>query len=125
MKLKVTVDGKTYEVDVEVAEEPHAAPASYMTQPAPVRVPASGAPPAPPTPSPVGDDKVCRSPISGIVVKVNAQPGQQIQPGDILIVLEAMKMETNITAPVAGKVSAIKVNVGDNVQSGQVVVECE
>ena len=76
-------------------------------------------------PTPVGDDKVCRSPISGIVVKVTAQPGQAIQPGDILLVLEAMKMETNITAPVAGKVSAVKVAVGDNVQSGQVVVECE
>jgi len=125
MKLKVTVDGKTYEVDVEVAEEPQPGPASYMTQPTPVRVPASGAPPPPLAPTPVGDDKVCRSPISGIVVKVSAQPGQSIQPGDILLVLEAMKMETNITAPMAGKVSAVKVAAGDNVQSGQVVVECE
>ncbi|MCC6291300.1 MAG: biotin/lipoyl-binding protein [Bryobacterales bacterium] len=124
MKLKVTVDGKTYEVEVEAAEDPHPAPAAYMTQPAPVRVPA-GAPPAPAAPPAEGGDKVCRSPISGIVVKLSAQTGQQIQPGDILIVLEAMKMETNITAPVAGRIAAIKVNVGDNVQSGQVVVEFE
>ncbi len=52
-------------------------------------------------------------------------PGQRIQPGDILLVLEAMKMETNITAPMAGKLSEIKVKQGDSVQSGQVVVEFE
>jgi methylmalonyl-CoA carboxyltransferase small subunit len=56
---------------------------------------------------------------------VVAQPGQSIQPGDILIVLEAMKMETNITAPVAGKVAAITVNPGDAVKAEQVVVELD
>jgi methylmalonyl-CoA carboxyltransferase small subunit len=59
------------------------------------------------------------------VVRVAAQPGQSIQTGDILLVLEAMKMETNITAPVAGKIAAIKVNPGDSVQSGMVLVEFE
>jgi methylmalonyl-CoA carboxyltransferase small subunit len=54
-----------------------------------------------------------------------AQPGQTLQVGDILLVLEAMKMETNITAPVAGKVAAIKVGPGESVQSGQIVVEFE
>jgi acetyl/propionyl-CoA carboxylase alpha subunit len=44
------------------------------------------------------EDKVCRNPISGIVVKVSAQPGQSIQNGDILLVLKAMKIEANITA---------------------------
>ena len=125
MKLNVTVDGKKYEVEVEVAEEPQAGPASYMTQPAPVRVPASGTPPPPLAPTPVGDDKVCRSPISGIVVKVSAQPGQAIQPGDVLLVLEAMKMETVITSPVAGKVARVNAAVGNAVQSGQVLVEFE
>jgi biotin carboxyl carrier protein len=45
-----------------------------------------------------------------------------IQPGDLLFVLEAMKMETEITAPIAGKVGEVKVNVGESVKSGQVVL---
>jgi methylmalonyl-CoA carboxyltransferase small subunit len=56
---------------------------------------------------------------------VVAQPGQTLQAGDILLVLEAMKMETNITAPIAGKVKEIKVKQGDSLQSGQVAVEFE
>ncbi|HET6410860.1 MAG TPA: biotin/lipoyl-containing protein [Anaeromyxobacter sp.] len=51
--------------------------------------------------------------------------GQALQTGDVLVVLEAMKMETNITAPNGGRIAAIKVNPGDSVQSGQVVVEFE
>jgi methylmalonyl-CoA carboxyltransferase small subunit len=74
---------------------------------------------------PVNEDKVCRSPVSGIVVRVAAQVGQSLQSGDILVVLEAMKMETNITAPSAGKIAAIRVNQGDSVQAGQVVAEFE
>jgi methylmalonyl-CoA carboxyltransferase small subunit len=73
----------------------------------------------------VNEDKVCRSPVSGIVIKLTAQVGQSIQSGDVLMVLEAMKMETNITAPGPGKVAAIPVNAGDSVQSGQVLVEFE
>jgi DNA-binding transcriptional LysR family regulator len=59
------------------------------------------------------------------VVRIAAKPGQQIQVGDGVLVLEAMKMETDITAPVAGKVSRINVNVGDSVKGGQVLVEFE
>jgi biotin carboxyl carrier protein len=79
----------------------------------------------PPSGGPVNEEKVCRSPITGTVVRVVAQEGQAIQQGDILIVLEAMKMETNITAPEAGKIAAIKVNAGDSVKAEQVVVELE
>jgi multidrug efflux pump subunit AcrA (membrane-fusion protein) len=74
---------------------------------------------------PVNEEKLCRSPVSGIVVRVVAQVGQSLQTGDILLVLEAMKMETNITAPWAGRIAAIGVNQGDGVQAGQVVVEYE
>ena len=125
MKLNITIDGKTYEVDVEVAEESSAprAVAGPMA-PSPVRVPAASAPAAPPG-APVSEEKVCRSPITGTVVRVVAQPGLAIQPGDILLVLEAMKMETNITAPVAGKIKAITVSAGDSVKAEQVVVELE
>jgi biotin carboxyl carrier protein len=63
--------------------------------------------------------------VAGTVVKVVVQPGQVIQPGDTLLVLEAMKMETNITAPVAGKVRSVRVSAGDAVRSGQIVVELE
>ena len=128
MKLKITIDGKTYEVDVEPSEpEPAAGPThpAVNPSPAPLRVPGS-APAAPPQAGPpVNEDKVCRSPVSGIVVRVAAQVGQTIQPGDILLVLEAMKMETSITAPSGGKIAAIRVKQGDSVQSGQVVVEFE
>ena len=129
MKLKVTVDGKTYEVDVEAAEPeaPVQAPRQFVVQPAPMRVPA--APAAAPRPSeqdaPVDETKVARSPVSGIVVRLAAQVGQTLQTGDVLIVLEAMKMETNITAPNAGKIASLKVSQGDSVQSGQIVVEFE
>jgi biotin carboxyl carrier protein len=58
-------------------------------------------------------------------VRVMAHAGQSIQVGDVLLVLEAMKMETNITAPVSGKLAAVKVSAGESVQSGQVVVEFE
>jgi methylmalonyl-CoA carboxyltransferase small subunit len=59
------------------------------------------------------------------VASVTAQPGQTLQVGDVLLVLEAMKMETQVTAHVAGKVAAINVKAGDSVQSGQILVEFE
>ena len=93
-----------------------------------VRVSAA-APPvanAPASPAPVADEsKVCRSPIAGVVRRVSAQVGQAIQANYVLLVLEAMKMETVITSPVAGKVARVNATVGDAVQSGQVLVEFE
>jgi methylmalonyl-CoA carboxyltransferase small subunit len=71
----------------------------------------------------VDEKKVCRSPIAGVVVRISAQIGQAIQVNDVLLVLEAMKMETVITSAVAGTVARVNVNVGDAVQKGQVVVE--
>lgn len=126
MKLKITIDGKTYEVDVEAAEAdaPAQPPLGIHMESAAVRLPAAQAPP-PQADAGVNEDKVCRSPVSGIVVRIAAQIGQKLQAGDILLVLEAMKMETNITSAVAGQVSAIKVAAGESVQAGQVVVEFE
>ena len=128
MKLTITIDKKTYEVEVEASEsETPSAPRGYAMESSPVRVPAAS-PPAPPKPvesTPVDEHKVCRSPVSGIVVRVAAQVGQRLQAGDVLLVLEAMKMETSITSPVACKVAVIKVAVGDSVQTGQAVVEFE
>jgi methylmalonyl-CoA carboxyltransferase small subunit len=128
VKLKVTVDGKVYEVEVEVAE-PESPQPGYVPPVAPARLP--GAVPVTPPPAaasraPVADEsKVSRSPISGVVVRVSAQVGQTIHVNDVLIVLEAMKMETVITSPVAGKVARVNVNIGDAVQAGQVLAEFE
>jgi methylmalonyl-CoA carboxyltransferase small subunit len=126
MKLHITVDGKLYEVDVE-ASEPEPQQPVYLP-PTPTRI---GAAPVAPPPAASGgapvenEDKVCRSPIAGTVTRVLAQPGQSIQPGDVLLVLEAMKMETNITAPIAGKIASLPVKAGDAVQGGQVLVAFE
>jgi methylmalonyl-CoA carboxyltransferase small subunit len=127
VKLKITVDAKVYEVEVEAVDPEVSAqpPRGYTVQSATVRVPGAYSAAVAAPEAPVNDEKVCRSPVSGIVVRVVAQPGQAIQVGDILLVLEAMKMETNITAPLAGKISAVKAGAGDSVQVGQVVVEFE
>lgn len=128
MKLKLTVDGNLYEVDVEVAEpEPprpgYVPPAGQASRRA---APAGAAPRSRSTGERVADEsKVCRSPIAGVVVKVPAQVGQEIQVNDVLLVLEAMKMETVITAPIAGKIARVNAQVGDSVQSKQVLVEFE
>lgn len=127
MKLRITLNDKTFEVDVEVAEADTAAlPPAYPIGSAVLSGSVAGAPPAPVTNDAAVDEaKVCRSPVSGIVVRLIAQPGQNLQVGDPLMVLEAMKMETNITAPIAGRIAALRVAQGDNVQSGQIVVEFE
>ena len=104
----------------------------YYPPPGQARVPAAAPVVGPSAPqgrrrcAPVADEsKVCRSPFAGTVSKISAQAGQTIQVNDVLLVLEAMKMETVITAPIAGKVAKINVNVGDAVQQGQVLVEFE
>jgi methylmalonyl-CoA carboxyltransferase small subunit len=135
VKLKITVDEKTYEVDVEMADggggpapAPYYAPRRPVTA-TPARPEATGARPAS-APSGGGvavadEEKVCRSPLAGLVVRINTHPGQQIHQNDPLMVLEAMKMETNVTSPVSGVVKTIDANLGDSVQVGQVLVEFE
>lgn len=132
MKLHITVDGKKYEVEVELPQAeprlsgyvPPYAPGERVSVPSSAPVAAAPAPAADATP--VADEaKVCRSPMAGIVVRLNAKVGQQIQTNDLLLVLEAMKMETNVTAPVAGKVKKINVEPGEGVQVDQVLVEFE
>jgi methylmalonyl-CoA carboxyltransferase small subunit len=127
LRLKITVDGKVYEVDVEVYE-PETPHPGYVPAATPTRVPAAAAPTAPVRSAaiPVADEsKVCRSPIAGVVARVSAQAGQTIQINDVLLVLEAMKMETAISSPFAGKIARVNVHPGDAVQSGQVLVEFE
>lgn len=126
MKLKITIDNKNYEVDVEVAEPEVTGHVRLQTvESAAARAPITTTAATPPEASNVVEAKVCRSPVSGIVASIAAQPGQTLQIGDVLLVLEAMKMETQVSAPVAGRVATIKVKAGDSVQSGQILVEFE
>lgn len=129
MKLKITVDGKVYEIDVDVAESEQPHP-TYVPPVGQARSPA--APPSRPVVAPAAaaesvadESKVCRSPMSGVVVRVSAQVGQQIKANDVLIVLEAMKMETVVTSPTDGKIAKVNVAAGDPVQGGQVLIEFE
>ena len=129
MKLKITVNEKLYEVDVEAEEQELAAQIPY----APAggghfQGPVSPIPMSAPIPagqSDVDENKVCRSPIVGVVVRINAQQGQEVHTDDPLLVLEAMKMETTITSPVNGKIKEFRVHPGESVQGGQIVVDFE
>jgi biotin carboxyl carrier protein len=129
LKLKIGIDGNEYVVDIEVLEDDNASPV-YLAphgqpttvQPVTAEIPGAN---RPPVDANVDETKVCRSPVAGVVVKLNVQPGQVLQTNDLMMVLEAMKMETNITAPVAGKVKTINVGQGDGVQVNQVLVEFE
>lgn len=119
MQLKVTVNGVAYDVEVEVEEEPQPTlGAIFMTgggfSPPQVSAPAAGA---------SADSNSVQAPLSGTVARVLVEEGQGIEAGDVVIVLEAMKMETEITAPHAGTVSAILVSAGEAVTGGQVLVQ--
>jgi biotin carboxyl carrier protein len=132
LKLKLTVDGASYEVDVEVFEPTSVQP-GYLPPGGQDRLPGLGSTATPvgrpgtraPAAAPADEAKVCRSPFAGVVSRVSVQVGQAIQVGDVLMVLEAMKMETVITAPISGKIAKICAGIGDGVQKGQVLVEFE
>ncbi|GAB3720694.1 acetyl-CoA carboxylase biotin carboxyl carrier protein subunit [Hymenobacter agri] len=64
-----------------------------------------------------------KAPMPGLIVDIRVQPGQTVQKGDPLLVLEAMKMENILKAPADGTVGSLKVNLRDNVQKGQVLVQ--
>ncbi|HPY31504.1 MAG TPA: biotin/lipoyl-binding protein [Verrucomicrobiota bacterium] len=127
-KLRVSVDGKSYDVTVELPDEsPAIAPPPPMASPvasAPVASPAAAAPPAAPAAAPVGDNDI-PSPLSGRVTAINVQSGQAVKEGEHLLTLEAMKMNTFITAPRDGVVKEIRVAIGSVVDEGQALVVLE
>lgn len=127
MKLRITVEGKAYDVDVEVLNEGQAAPNNAPAPAAPSPAPAAPAPtPAPAAPAPAasgGGEGQCAAPIAGNVTKVNVKAGDSVSENDVLIVLEAMKMESNIASPQSGTVKTVHVQPGDSVTQGQVLVE--
>ena len=128
MKLRITIEGKTYEVEVEILEDEESEHPYVPFTPAPV----SYTPPVSFTPTPATSidmstdgGKVCRSPVTGLVIQVNVEPGQQVVPNDVLMVLEAMKMENQVTAPHAGTVKSVNVVPGNSVKAHQVLLEFE
>jgi len=131
VQLILTIDGKKYVVEVEVLEgEEIRTPDSFQEQTSTIQSRLVVAPsPQPLAIQPVADglpdENVCRSPIAGIVQRVNVQVGQKLQIDDLLVVLEAMKMETNITAHSAGTVKKIMASPGEAVKSGQALIEFE
>ena len=131
MKLQISIDGKTYEAEVEVLEDDtkQRQPSYGPYQPLHATVQSmpvgSAKIPVPAAEEDANEDKLCRSPVTGIVIKVNVETGQMIEANDLIMVLEAMKMETNVTASNAGKVKSVRVAQGDSVKMNQVVVEFE
>ena len=127
MKYKVTLNGRTYEVEVEagkamlLAEYEAVAPAPVAAAPAaaPVAAPAA-APAAAPVVTGAGD--AVTAPMPGNILKVNVQNGQAVKEGDVLLVLEAMKMENEIMAPKAGTVTQVLVSKGSTVDTGAPLV---
>ena len=130
MKYKVTLNGRTYEVEVEagkamlldeyeaiVPSAPAAAPVAAAPA-APVAAPAA----APAAPAATAAGEAVTAPMPGTILKVNVQNGQAVKEGDLLCVLEAMKMENEIMAPKDGTVTQVLVQKGSTVDTGAPLV---
>lgn len=133
MKYQVKVDGKIFEVEVEKvgggyqsltpgslnaagAFQPQAQPVQQQAQPAAPAPAAAPAAPAAPAASGSGADGEVVSPMPGKILKVIADNGAHVEAGDVILILEAMKMENEIVAPIAGTVS-LSVSVGQTVDT--------
>jgi biotin carboxyl carrier protein len=128
MKLKITVHGVAYEVDVEVLDTGEGFPAA-----SPLPIPSSrsypganfgtvAASPAAPSVAPGSGHRSVASPVAGTVLEVKCKEGDAVEENQVLFVLEAMKMKTSIAAPARGRVGEVLVAAGDAVQEGQPLV---
>lgn len=117
----ITVNGTPYNVTVEEGTS-SAAPVASAPAPAPAAAPAPQATPkAAPAPAAAGSVKV-DAPMPGNILDVKVSNGAAVKAGQVLVILEAMKMENEIVAPQDGTVASINVNKGDTVEAGQTII---
>ena len=132
-KFKITVEGADYEVEVE---EIHQGPAPHAAPPPPVASPAKPpvaraethsqpAPAARPQAPKVAGKGVMASPMQGMVFSIKCKVGDTVKVGDVLLVLEAMKMESDIPSPQDGVVKEIYVSAGQHVRRGDPLLSIE
>lgn len=124
MKYYVTLNNKNYEVEVEETEAVITAVTDAVAAPAPVATaPAAGAPAAvaPAAPAVSGDGTPVKAPMPGTILSVSAAAGQQVKSGQVIMILEAMKMENEIVAPCDGTVKQILVQKGSTVETDSVL----
>lgn len=112
-KYRVNVNGSLYEIEIEEM----AAPAK-MSAAAPAAAPADAPAAAPAAaPAPAGAGAQVKAPMPGTILDVKVQAGQSVKKGDVLVILEAMKMENEICAPSDGKITGVNVRKGDSVET--------
>ena len=109
-KYRVTVNGTAYEIELEELTGAAPAPAA-----APVAAPAAA--PAPAAAAPAGGEQVT-SPMPGTILSINVAAGDAVKRGQVLMVLEAMKMENEIMCPCDGKIASVNTSKGASVESG-------
>ena len=124
-KFMINVNGKSYEVEVEEVGGVSSAPVyTAPAAPAPAQTAAPAAAPAPApaaAPAPAGATAI-KAPMPGTIVSVKVNVGDMVKAGDVVCILEAMKMENEIMAPSDGKVVAINANQGASVNTGDALV---
>lgn len=136
MKMKITLHGVAYEVEVELLDEVEGygtlsglppVPRFVQSHPMPTNQSNDGILP-PPSRAAAGaaanaGGKTIISPVGGTIVEVKAKAGDAVKSGQELLILEAMKMQTSINSPVDGTIKSINVSAGDTVRESQVLVE--
>ena len=116
--LIVTVNGVAYNVTVEEGTGAPVAAAAPAAAPAPAPAAPAAAPAAPAAPAGAAGGVVVNAPMPGNILDVKVKPGDSVKAGDTLLILEAMKMENEISAPQDGTIATIDVRKGDVVDSG-------
>lgn len=116
----VTVNGASYQVEMENVPNAPAAPVQAVQPAAPAMAAAPA--PAPAKAAPAAAAKAVKSPLPGVIISVNVKVGDAVKGGQVVAILEAMKMENEIQAESDGTVAAVCVAKGDSIQEGDAIV---